>query len=136
MNKQNYQKINTNNRIFKKNVKHPQASRKCKLRSHLIPFTIAMMKKNKGGQMLAWIQGKGECLAAFDEDAIRCNLCGNQHRGSSRSWKQIYHMIQLYQSWAYTQRLQNLLQRYLLIHFHCCSTHNSQGIVRAQMPIN
>jgi hypothetical protein len=45
-------------------------------------------------------------------------------------------MIQLYQSWVYTQRTLHLLQTDLLILAHFCSIHNIQEMETDEVSIN
>ena len=49
----------------------------------------------------------------------------NQGEEPSKFYKQIYHIAQLYHSWAYAQRSQEL-HKYLLAQSGCCSIHISK----------
>lgn len=60
---------------------------KCKLRFHLIPFSIATMKKKKQMRTDASMDSGKECLFAFAGNANWYNLFGNQCIVSSKRWK-------------------------------------------------
>ena len=53
---------------------------------------------------------------------------GNQYGDSLEIWESIYLKIQLYHSWAYTQRHSILLPQHLLNHAHSGFIHNSQKL--------
>lgn len=107
---------------------------KTALRFHLTLFKRAKMNKTSDSR----------CFQVYEERAPLTH-CWWECKLTQLPWKsvckflkllKIYLKSQLYQSWAHTQRLFFVIQRFLFIHVCCCSISNSQKLETACLSID
>ena len=63
------------------------------------------------------------------------NHSGNQYGGSLENWTQYYQRIPQYLSWAYTQKIPQLVEGHMLHYVHSSLIYNSQKLDRTQMSL-
>jgi hypothetical protein len=63
------------------------------------------------------------------------NYSGNQSGGFSENWTWYYRRILQYLSWAYIQKMFQLV-RNMLHYVHSSLSYNTQNLERTQMPLN
>jgi hypothetical protein len=64
------------------------------------------------------------------------NHSGNESGGFLENWTQCYQKIQQYLSWAYTQKIFQLVKGHMLHYVHRSFIYNSQKLERTQMSLN
>ena len=64
------------------------------------------------------------------------NHSGNDSGGSSENWTQYYQKIHQFFSWAYTQKMFQLVIGHMLHYVHCILIYNSQKLERTQISYN